>query len=296
MAPVSRSRLSWLTLCASTLLAPAAALSAGAQSPLAEMHIPPALAAMSTSLPEDASPANLHSADTAATSASRRSSPHDFWHSLGFSVHAGVNGVGGDVAVPLAQRFNARVGYETFHYSASFTQEGADVNAKLQLGNGHIALDWFPFRNGFRISPQAMIGIRTRVDATVLVPSGSVINLDGKDYVSSSTDPLRGSAVVGTRHAAPGFSIGWGNIAPRGQRHFSFPVDLGFYYIGQPRLNVNFQGTACDPTVPGPAGCQNVTQDADFQKSLNAFIRRNQNNLSYASFFPVASFGVGYRF
>jgi hypothetical protein len=39
-----------------------------------------------------------------------------------------------------------------------------------------------------------------------------------------------------------------------------------------------------------------VQQDEGFQRDLAAFIRRNNNNLSYASFFPVASFGVGYSF
>ncbi len=217
-------------------------------------------------------------------------------HGLGFSVHAGANGLGGDIALPVAKRYNVRVGGEYFHYTTQFAQEGADVTAALRLGLGRAAVDWFPFNNGFRVSPQVVFGIQTRVNASVVVPSGRTISLDGQDYVSSDADPLRGTALIQTRKVAPGLTVGWGNIAPHGDRHWSFPVDLGFYYIGQPSLDVTFQGSACDPRYPQPLGCQEVTSDPGFQRDLNAFIQRNQNNLSYVSFFPVASFGVGYRF
>ncbi|MGI4853599.1 MAG: hypothetical protein ACRYF4_06070 [Janthinobacterium lividum] len=229
--------------------------------------------------------------------ASGHSTPgRSFLHSLGFAVHVGINGAGGDIAMPVAQHFNLRVGGDYAQYSTTFTEEGANVSAALRLGHGKVAVDWFPFGNGFRISPMAVFAVQTHVDATVLVPAGSTITLDGSDYVSSNADPLRGSAQVKTRSAAPGLTVGWGNIAPHGNRHWSFPVEIGFYYIGQPDLTVNFQGSACDPNYPQPLGCQDVTQDPGFQKDLGAFIRRNQNNLSYASFFPEASFGVGYRF
>jgi len=42
--------------------------------------------------------------------------------------------------------------------------------------------------------------------------------------------------------------------------------------------------------------CQSVSQDAGFQQNLAAFITRNNNNLSYASFFPIFSVGFGYAF
>lgn len=256
----------------------------------------PVVRGISSSLPpaEESTPAEVGDAAAPATAATRNN--HTFFHSLGFAVHVGINGAGGDIALPVAQHFNLRVGGDYMQYSTTFTEEGANVAAALRLGHGKVAVDWLPFGNGFRISPVAVFAVQTHVDATVLVPSGSTITLDGSDYVSSNADPLRGSAQVKTRSAAPGLTVGWGNIAPHGDRHWSFPVEFGFYYIGQPDLTVNFQGSACDPNYPQPVGCQDVTQDAGFQKDLGAFIRRNQNNLSYASFFPEASFGVGYRF
>ena len=250
---------------------------------------------VSSSADPDASAAPSSGAG-AALLQTRASRPHTFWTGLGFDSHVGINGAGGSVAIPVTQHFNLRVGGEYFGYKTSFTEEGANVTAALKLGHAKAALDWYPFHNGFRVSPMMVFAVQTHVDATVLVPSGSTISLDGSDYVSSNTDPLRGSATVSTRKVAPGLTVGWGNTAPREGRHWTFPVEAGFYYIGQPNLQVNFTGSACDPNYPQPVGCQSVTSDPGFQHDLAAFIRRNQNNLSYASFFPEASVGVGYRF
>ena len=215
---------------------------------------------------------------------------------IGVDVHVGINGIGGDVALAIAPHFNVRMGGELFGYTTSFQEEGANVNATLRLGGGRAALDWFPFHHGFHVSPMLVFLNQTNVRATVIVPAGESISLDNGDYVSSNADPLHGSASIGVWKTSPGLTIGYGNIIPRSGKHFSFPVEVGFYYIGQPTLKVDFSGSACDPSEPQPLGCQPVQQDAGFQHDLAAFIRRNNNNLSYASFFPVASFGVGYSF
>ncbi len=156
-------------------------------------------------------------------------------------------------------------------------------------------LDWFPFRNGFHVSPMVNFSNNNTVRATVLVPSGSTITLSGSNYISSLTDPLHGSGSVGFRKTSPGLTVGWGNIVPRSNKHLSFPVELGFYYEGQPTLKVAFTGSACDPSQPASIGCESVNNDAGFQQSLTQFTARNNHNLSYASFFPVLSTGVGYQ-
>ncbi len=231
-----------------------------------------------------------------ATRASQESSGHVLLHSIGGDIHVGVNGIGSDIALPIARRWNVRVGAQYMRYTGQFTSDGAQINADLKVGNGKAGVDWFPFYNGFHISPQVYFGVQTNVKGTVIVPAGSTITLDGSDYISSATDPLTGSAHITTRKVAPGLTVGWGDISPRGRKHWSFPVELGFYYIGQPKLDVTFQGSACDPTQPPDIGCQTVTTDPGFQSDLARFIARNNNNLKYAAFFPVAQFGVGYRF
>ncbi len=217
-------------------------------------------------------------------------------HSIGAEVHIGINGAGLDLATAIARKWNIRIGGEYLQYTGNFTSDGAQITAALKVGGGKAGVDWFPFGNGFHISPQVRFAIQTDVNGTVIVPAGQSITLSGGDYISSATDPLTGAARITTRKVAPGMTIGWGNIVPRSNKRWSFPVEIGFYYIGQPHLNVTFKGTACDPTEPPAIGCEVVTQDPGFQHDLAAFIARNNNNLSYASFFPVAQFGVGYRF
>ena len=215
---------------------------------------------------------------------------------VGFATRVGFAGAGFDVATPLSRKLNLRTGTDFFNYDTNFQEEGADVGVNLHLRSGHVALDWFPFGGHLRLSPQIVYGNNNRVLATAVIPSGSTITLNGKDYISSFSDPLHGSGRIDIRKVSPGFSFGFGNVIPRDRSHVSIPVEMGFYYVGQPSLQVAFKGSACDPNYPPSVGCQSVDQDAGFQQNLAAFKARNDHNLSHASFFPIFSVGVGYRF
>ena len=215
---------------------------------------------------------------------------------VGVGANISIGGIGGEFAVAVQRHLNVRLGGQFFGYAGSFQEQGAIVNGNIRLGGGRGSLDWFPFHNGFHLSPSVFFLNQTAIRATVIVPPGEDVSVGGGDYVSSNADPLHGSASIGLRKTSPGFTIGWGNLIPRDRKHFSFPVEVGFYYVGQPTLKVLFSGSACDPTLPQPLGCEPVNQDAEFQASLAAFIARNNNNLKYAAFLPVVSFGVGYSF
>jgi hypothetical protein len=216
--------------------------------------------------------------------------------SLGVATRVGIAGTGFDVATPLATRFNLRAGTDFFSYATTFQEQGANVGINLHLRSGHAALDWFPLGGQFHVSPQVVFGNNNRILVTAVIPSGSTITLNGETYISSYTDPLRGSGRIDFHKVSPGLSLGFGDLIPRTHSHFSIPVEFGFYYAGQPSLQVAFTGSACDPNYPPSAGCQSVDQDPGFQQNLAAFKARNNNNLSYASFFPIFSVGFGYRF
>ena len=216
--------------------------------------------------------------------------------SLGVASRVGFAGTGFDVATPLATRFNLRAGTDFFNYATSFQEQGANVGINLHLRSGHAALDWFPLGGQLRVSPQLVFGNNNRILATAVIPSGSTITLNGENYISSYTDPLRGSGRIDFRKVSPGLSFGFGNLIPRTRSRFSVPVEIGFYYAGQPSLQVAFTGSACDPNYPPSVGCASVDQDPGFQQNLAAFKVRNDHNLSYASFFPIFSLGFGYRF
>jgi hypothetical protein len=220
---------------------------------------------------------------------------HGPFSDLGFATRIGFAGAGFDVATSLATKFNLRAGTDFFNYSTTFQEEGANVGVNLHLRAGHAALDWFPFGGHLRLSPQLVFGNNNRVLATAVIPSGSTVSLNGQNYISSYTDPLRGSGRIDFRRVSPGLGFGFGNLIPRDRSHLSIPVEMGFYYAGQPSLQVAFTGSACDPNYPPSVGCQSVDQDPSFQQNLAAFKIRNNNNLSYASFFPIFSVGLGYR-
>jgi hypothetical protein len=215
---------------------------------------------------------------------------------LGFATRVGVGGVGFDFATPLARKLNFRAGADLFSYDTSFQEEGANVGINLHLRSGHVVADWFPLGGRLRFSPQLVFGNNNRILATAVIPSGTTITLNGQDYISSYSDPLHGSGRIDFRKVSPGFSFGFGNLIARDRSHFSLPVEMGFYYVGQPHFQVAFTGSACDPNFPPSVGCESVDQDSGFQQNLTAFKARNDHNLSYASFFPVFSVGVGYRF
>lgn len=218
---------------------------------------------------------------------------------FGITLHAGLEGLGVDTSLPLSNRLQVRATLNMASYSTSFTDQGANVNAQLYLQSQRISADWFVYGGRFHVSPLLTMSNHNAFRGTVLVPGGQHIDMDGSTYVSSTTDPLRGAAEVSFRRNAPGLSIGFGDHTRENATklgHWSFPTEIGFYYVGQPKLNVSFTGTACDPNQPPAIGCEKVMDDAGFQKSLSAFIARNNHNLSYASFMPILNTGIGFRF
>jgi hypothetical protein len=236
---------------------------------------------------------------SAATREQAEQSRYGPFSHLGVSSHAGIGGVGVDVATPLSQRFNLRAGYDNLSFATSFTVQGIDVAANAQLRAGHAALDWFPFGGRFRVSPIVVFANNNQFKAAGLIPGGKQLAVNGQPFMSSSADPLHGNGSVTFRRVSPGLTAGFGNMIPRTGKHVTFPVEAGFYYVGQPRLNIVFTGSACDPkyyATYGSLACAPVSEVPEFQSDLQAFINHDNQQLKYASFFPVLSFGMGFSF
>jgi len=216
------------------------------------------------------------------------------FHAYGVDWHVGVNGAGFDFASALTRRLSLRTGADLFRYSREFSTSGVPVEANVQLQSAHIDLDWFPRGGGFHVGPRMVFLNNNDFAAQSTIPSGATLTLDGQDFTGSQTDPLKGSAKVSFAPMAPGLTIGYGNLVSKKRGHWKVPVEAGFYYVGQPRLEVTFAGQACSPD--DATACEDVSQDQDFQSSLSAFIAKQNHNLSYARFFPILSVGVGYAF
>jgi len=212
----------------------------------------------------------------------------------GVAWHVGLNGAGFDFASGLSSRLSLRTGLDFFGYSRQFSTSGVPVDANVHLQSGHVDLDWYPRGGRFHLGPRMVFVNNNSFAARGTVPPGTALTLDGQDFVGSQTNPLVGIGKVSFAPMAPGMTIGFGNLASKTKGHWKVPVEAGFYYVGQPRLQVSFTGEACSPD--DPTACQDVTQDQDFQTSLAQFTARQNHNLSYARFLPILSIGVGYAF
>ena len=214
---------------------------------------------------------------------------------LAASINASTTGIDLDLATPLAQHFNLRVSGGFFTYNATFGLDGETITGSIKLRNASTILDWFPFHGGFRISPGITVYNGNSVSATTLVPPGAEFDLGNQTYYSSLTDPIHGTASLYLgRRVAPRFTIGFGNMIPRSGRHFSFPFEIGFEYIGSPKLNLTLAGSACDTSTP--PNCSPVATDPTTQANLQQEINDVNADLKPLGFYPIISQGFSVRF
>ena len=212
---------------------------------------------------------------------------------IGIGVKLSSLGVGFEAAVPVMSRANIRAGVNIFEYDRTLSQDGVSYVGKLSFRSSEAYFDWFPFGGSFHLSPGVMLYNGNKITANASVPPNQTFSFNGQDYSSDPNDPLRGDAKLDFKRVAPAFLVGWGNLAPRGRRHWSIPVEFGAIYQNVPRLLLNFSGSACDS---GGVNCQPVASDPSFQSNLQAERDKLNHDLAPFKFYPVISIGFGYKF
>jgi hypothetical protein len=212
---------------------------------------------------------------------------------LAVGVKVGILGGGVELATPLTRRTNLRVGGNYLHYTDNLSNSGVNYQLGVKFGSAEASLDWFPWGRSFHISPGALVYNANQITAHGLVPAGTSFTINGTNYVSSLTDPVNGSANIGFAHAAPKLTVGWGNLVPRSRKHFSVPFEVGFAYVGDPKVKLNFAGSACNANGQG---CEPVATSADIQANIASEQQKFQRDANYARFFPLLSIGYSYRF
>jgi hypothetical protein len=215
---------------------------------------------------------------------------------LGFGVGVGAKfsslGAGFDVAVPISHRANVRGGFNTLDYGRSFLNDGVTYKGTVTFRSVNAMLDFFPFGGGFHISPGALIYNGNQVTGDASVPAGQTFTLNNVDYRSSTTNPLVGTGKLSVNKAAPMILIGWGNLVPR-SKHFSTSFEVGAVFQGSPQTILNFTGNACDPSG---LNCRNVATDPTIQSNIQAQQQKINDDVKFVQYYPVVSFGFGYRF
>lgn len=214
---------------------------------------------------------------------------------LAVDAKVGVLGIGFEAATPLSMHLNLRAGANFFSYTDNLTSDGITYNANLRMRSSEASVDYFPWARSFHISPGALLYNGNQVTGNANVPSGQTFTLNGTTYTSSATDPVNGNGSVTFNKAAPKLTVGWGNMIPRSGRHWSVPVELGFAYVGDPKVVLNLNGTACY-TYQGAPYCADVATDPTIHANVVAQQQKLANDAADARFFPILSAGFAYRF
>jgi hypothetical protein len=87
--------------------------------------------------------------------------------------------------------------------------------------------------------------------------------------------------------------IGFGNLVPRSSKHFTSTFEIGAAYQGPPRIALNLAGSVCDSTG---LFCRPISSDPTVQSNILAEQSKLEKKASPFRFYPVISFGFGYKF
>lgn len=191
----------------------------------------------------------------------------------GLTVSVGTTGPALAVTTNLAPWLNVRAsgGYVPYSHRQELDVDGerlalAGDASTVQAG---AVLDAHPFKNGFRISTGVFYA-RRAVEAT-MTPAEAIVVGD-RSFEPEEIGTLRTQVQLGSA-LAPYAGIGWSN-ALRGRVGFHF--ELGAYYHGSPRIDMDGQGMIAPTAENAPV--------------LEA-------NLDHAelSFYPEVSLGITFR-
>ncbi len=213
-------------------------------------------------------------------------------HKVGIGLVFGTLGLGGQGAVGLNRKLDVRGELNFFRISRNTVRNGITYDASIHLGNVGLLLDWFPWANGFHLSPGLLVYNGNKITGGASVTGGQVFTLNGVPYFSSTTNPVTGSATIGLNKVAPEILFGWGTLLPR-TRHVSFIFDAGVLFWGSPNVTMNLTGDVCDF---GETNCRAISSDPTVQANIKAQEAKYSSDASSYKVFPVIQFGVGYRF
>jgi hypothetical protein len=239
-----------------------------------------------------------NSGDSIPAASETPSSPHSSAKEPGTPIAIGVGvkvsslGIGGEVALPVTHRSNVRVGFNLFNYDRTFNKDGVTYKGTLNLRSVQATYDFFPLWE-FHISPGVLLYNGNQLTANASVPGGQTFTLNNTSYVSDAANPVNGTGKLTVYKAAPMVLLGIGNLVPRNSRHFSATVEVGAAYQGPPRIALNLSGSACDSTG---LFCRSISSDPTIQSNIQLEQAKLAKKAAPYRFYPVVSFGFGFKF
>lgn len=187
-------------------------------------------------------------------------------------------GLGMEVAFPMAQSIDGRLGLNTFKYNninKTSTSSGlsTDYNGDLNLSSLEALADWHPFAGSFRMSG-GLIYNNNNLNMTAQ-PTSASVNIGGHTYTATASGQYVNAAIE-FKKVAPYLGIGWGRTPKN--TGLSFTSDIGIMYQGSPKSSVT-------TNIPNVTSADINQANSDLNSSLNSY-----------RFYPVISVGVGYTF
>lgn len=214
---------------------------------------------------------------------------------IGVQAKFSTLGFGGEVGIAVLPKANVRAGFALYNFSHTFSKDGIAYDGTLRLRSVNANFDWYLI-GPFHISPGVLLYNGFRGAATAAVAGGQTFTLGSTTYQSSTATPLNGSLDISPKKAAPELLIGFGNLVPRSHRHFTANVDLGVVFQGALNSTLALAGLACvPPNSTGPT-CVNAATDPTVQANVTAQQTKLDNDLKAIKYYPVISFGIGFKF
>jgi hypothetical protein len=210
---------------------------------------------------------------------------------LAVGIKASTLGAGVEVATPLSRSLNLRVSGYYMLFDSAFSIDGINYSTKVNFRSGQMNVDWFPFHNGFHISP-GVLYFRNGLSGSADIDPGKPFSLSDVSYINSIDDPVSGTAsITYAQHLAPSLTFGFSNIIPRSGKHFTVPFEIGAAYTQPAAMDVKLAGLAC--TVQG---CFNAATDPGTQANLRSEISDINDSIKKVPLFPIVSLGFAFRF
>ena len=195
--------------------------------------------------------------------------------SIALIPHTGTLGHGVDLSLPLAEKFNLRLGFGRYTHTKDVTESDVSYTGRLTLGGGLLVADWFPFGGNFRVSGglvknQSKVEVAAKPTGTVTFNNttynGSDVNVNGK---------------ISYEKTAPYIGLGYGNPSARGRLGF-----FGEFGVTRQKPKATLSGTC----TAGAPTCNN------FQADLAAEEADLQRDADKEKWYPVIQLGMSIRF
>lgn len=201
----------------------------------------------------------------------------------GFAIvpKAGTLGLGADVVGQIIPHLNGRVGISGLGIDVEVSSDRIDYDGDATLGGIPLLLDWYPAKNGFRVTGGLIINNNKVELNSQDLDRDRTVRIGDRSFTVSDVGELEGE--VEFNDIAPYIGIGFGNPVKPG-RQWGFTVDLGIMFQGKGDVSIN---------------ATNASQAA-LDLGLNAQLEREeddiQDEVDNFQVYPILQIGVTYQF